>query len=126
MVAGWVNAFREAVVRLSVLSPDGKERQPVEVVIDTGFNGHLTLPPHLIAALDLPFRRNGRAILGDGSTVTFDIHEAVVLWNGQPRRVPVDAADTDPLLDTGLLSGHELRVEFIDGGRTSIKPLALF
>src|ERR1700712_2691718 len=104
MITGWVNAFREAVIQLPVRSLGGQE-QGVEVVIDTGFNGYLTLPPHLIEALDLSFRRNGRAVLGDGSEVTFDIHEAVILWGGQLRRIPVDSAETEPLLGMGLLEG---------------------
>ena len=94
-------------------------------MIDTGFNGYLTLPSGLIASLGLPFRRNGRALLGDGSTTTFDIHEAIILWDGRLRRIPVDSADTDPL-GTGLLQGHELSVEFIDGGKTLIRALPLF
>jgi clan AA aspartic protease len=112
-------------VRLPVKGLQGRE-QSVEAVIDTGFNGYLTLPLDLIRELGLPFRRSGRAVLGDGSEVTFDIHEAVILWDGQPRRVPVDAADTDPLLGTGLLSGHELSVQFIEGGEALIRSLPLF
>jgi clan AA aspartic protease len=125
MISGWVNAYREAIVRLPMRNSEGLE-QAVEAVIDTGFNGYLTLPPELIASLGLPFRRNGRALLGDGSTTTFDIHEAIILWDGRLRRIPVDSADTDPLLGTGLLQGHELNVEFIDGGKTLIRALPLF
>lgn len=125
MISGWVNAYREAVVRLPVRNSEGRE-QAVEAVIDTGFNGYLTLPSGLIASLGLPFRRSGRALLGDGSTTTFDIHEAIILWDGRLRRIPVDSVDTDPLLGTGLLQGHELSVEFIDGGKTLIRALPLF
>jgi clan AA aspartic protease len=124
MISGWVNAYREAVVRLPLRGVQGWE-QSVEAVIDTGFNGYLTLPSDLIRELGLPFRRNGRAVLGDGSEITFDIYEAVILWDGRPRRVPVDAADTDPLLGTGLLSGHELSVQFIEGGDALIRSLPL-
>ena len=66
MISGWVNAFQEAIVRLPVLGPQGQE-QAVEAVVDTGFNGHLTLPSELIAELGLPFRSNGRAVLGDNA-----------------------------------------------------------
>lgn len=124
MISGWVNAYREAIVQLPLRS-QGRE-QPIDALIDTGFNGYLTLPPHLIESFGLPFLRNGRAVLGDGSTVTFDIHEAVILWNGRPRRIPVDAADTEPLLGMGLLEGHELNVQVIHGGQAVIKPLPMF
>jgi len=125
MISGSVNAYREAVVRLPVRNPQGRE-QAIEAVIDTGFNGYLTLPSDLIATLGLPFRRNGRALLGDGSAVTFDIHEAIIVWDSRLRRIAVDAADTDPLLGTGLLYGHELNVQFIEGGSAAIRALSLF
>jgi clan AA aspartic protease len=125
MISGWVNAHREAILHLPVRSLDGQE-QEIEAVIDTGFNGHLTLPPDLVSALQLPFRRSSRALLGDGSAVTFDIHEAVILWGGEPRRIPVDVANTEPLLGMGLLEGYELNVQVIQGGKAFIRPLPLF
>ncbi len=125
MIDCWVNAHREVIVRLSLSSPHGGE-QSIEAVVDTGFNGYLTLPPDVITALGFPFRRNSRAVLGDGSAITFDIHEAVILWDNQLRRIPVDAADTDPLLGTALLYGHELYAEFIEGGKASIRALHSF
>jgi clan AA aspartic protease len=125
MILGWVNTYREAVVRLPVRGLQDRE-QTVEVVIDTGFNGYLTLPPDLISALGLPFRRSGRAVLGDGSEITFDIHEAVILWDGQPRRIAVDAADTEPLLGMSLLDGHELNLQVIEGGQALIRSLQPF
>jgi hypothetical protein len=42
------------------------------------------------------------------------------------RRIAVDGADTDPLLGTGLLYGHELNVQFIEGGSAAIRALSLF
>jgi clan AA aspartic protease len=122
MIRGRVNTFLEAVARLQVLSSQGQE-QAIDAVIDTGFNGYLTLPPAVIATLGLPFRRSGRAELGDGSSVTFDIHELVILWDGRPRRIPVDAADTEPLLGMGLLYGHELSVQAVEGGEVAVKAL---
>jgi clan AA aspartic protease len=124
MVAGRVSSFLEAMVSLSLQSPQGHE-QTIEAVVDTGFNGHLTLPADVIAGLGLPFRRSGRAVLADGSSITFDIHEAVIFWDGQPRRIPVDAADTEPLLGMGLLYGSELAIEVVESGSVLIRTLPL-
>lgn len=53
--------------------------------VDTGFNGWLSLPPDLIAELNLRWKRRGRAILGDGSECVFNVYEAVVFWDGELR-----------------------------------------
>ena len=123
MIRGTVSAFREALVTLTVHGPAGDEQQ-VEAVIDTGFDGMLTLPSNVIVALGLPWRSRGRAILADGSESIYDIYEGSVLWEGMPRRVLVDAVETTPLLGMGLLEGSELRIEAKEGGQVTIAPLA--
>ena len=79
MTKGRVNVHREALVPLPLRGPQGEEHT-IEAVIDTGYNGFLTLPPSLITLLGFPFLRSSRAILGDGITIEFDIHEATVIW----------------------------------------------
>jgi clan AA aspartic protease len=99
------------------------QAQEIEAVIDTGFDGSLTLPPSPIAALGLVWRRRGRALLADGSESLFDIHEAVVVWDGEARRIPVDVAPIDPLVGMSLPYGFELTVQARDGGSVTIKRL---
>jgi clan AA aspartic protease len=86
MITGIVTVAREAVISLTIRGPNGQE-QEIEAVIDTGFDGSLTLPLALITALGLPWRRRGRALLADGNESVFDIYEATVLWDGTARRV---------------------------------------
>lgn len=124
MIKGRVNAHREALVSLALRSAQGEEHA-IEAVIDTGYNGFLTLPPDLLEQLNLPFLRSSRAILGDGSTIEFDIHEAAVVWNDGLRRIPVDAADVSPLLGMGLLYGHELSIEVVEDGSVVIRSLQI-
>lgn len=54
MIEGVVNAAYEAVVTLILHGPGGRTRE-IEAVIDTGYNGFLTLPAALVAELRLPF-----------------------------------------------------------------------
>ena len=54
----------------------------VEVVIDTGFTGFLMLPSDLIKRLKLQLIGNRRAILGDGSSVSFDLFADALSSNG--------------------------------------------
>lgn len=115
MITGVVSAYLEALVRITVRGPGGQE-QEIETVIDTGFDGALSLPPARIAALSLPWRRRGRALLADGSESLFDIYEATSVWDGTARRIAVDAADTDPLLGMALLYGYELTLQAVVEG----------
>lgn len=122
MIAGIVTAYREAVIPVTVRGFEEQE-QDVEAVIDTGFDGWLTLPALQIATLRLPWRRRGRAMLADGNEALFDVYEATVIWDGRLRRIAVDCVDSDPLVGMSLLDGHELTVQVIDGGRVGIKAL---
>jgi clan AA aspartic protease len=122
MITGVVTASHQTIIRLTVHGPDGQQ-QEITAVIDTGFDGTLTLPPALIATLGLVWRRRGRAPLADGSESLFDIYEATVDWDGEPRRIAVDEADIDPLVDLSLLYGYELIVQAIEGGPVIIQPL---
>jgi clan AA aspartic protease len=121
MITGAVNAYREAVIYLTVHGSQTEEE--IEAIVDTGFSGFLTLPPLLIATLGLPYRRRGCAILADGSESLFDVHEATVIWDGQTRRVAAGIADTDPLVDMALLYSHELTVQAVEGGGVFIRAL---
>jgi predicted aspartyl protease len=66
MIQRTVNDEHEAVIQIVVIGPKGQRRQ-IEAVVDTGFNGHLSLPASLIKKLGLPWRRRAIAELADGS-----------------------------------------------------------
>ncbi len=120
MIEGAVNAAYEAALTLSVRGPGGRPRE-IEAVVDTGYNGFLTLPPVLVGELDLPFVTSGDATLADGSAVSFDIHAVTVDWDGHARHIEADAAETTPLVGMRLLAGHDLLVEVEHGGRVVIE-----
>jgi clan AA aspartic protease len=122
MITGAVTADREAVIRMVVRGPAGQE-QEVEAVVDTGFDGWFSLPPALIALLELPWRRRGRALLADGNETVFDIYDGTVVWDESPRRIAVDEASTAPLVGMALLDGYELNVQVRSGGGLKIRSL---
>ena len=123
MITGTVTAYREAIIRFNVRGPGGEEKT-VEAVIDTGFDGILTLPTTVVAALRLPWRTRERAILADGSATMFNMYEASVLWDGKLRRVLIQAVDTTPLVGMGMLQGYELRIEAVARDRVIITELS--
>jgi clan AA aspartic protease len=112
----------EAIVRLTVQGPAGQQ-DDIDAVIDTGFDGWLTLPPELIAQLGLAWDRRGRATLGGGTDCYFDVYEGVVLWDGQPRPTFVDEADTIALAGMSLLKSFKLTIEVRTQGQVTIAAL---
>lgn len=122
MITGIVNADFEPIIPLSVCDSNGKVYTQ-DAIVDTGFNGWLSLPPDLIAQLNLRWKRRGRAILGDGSECIFDVYEAVVIWDGNLLTIPVDEADAEPLVGMSLMEGFQLLVQVFEGGTVTIESL---
>jgi predicted aspartyl protease len=73
--------------------------------------------------LDLKWRGQAHAMFGDGNVQAFDVYAATVTWDGQPRTVEVDAADTDPLIGMGLIYRYDLRIHVVEGGTVTIEAL---
>jgi len=122
MILGVVNTQMEATIRFPVR--DMAERtHEIEAVIDTGFNGSLTLPSAVITALGLPWRTRSLVILGNGAEDLCDIYAATVLWDGKPRNILVESADTDPLVGMALLYGYDIRIHVVESGRVSLERL---
>ena len=121
MITGRVTAQRDAVVRLVVLD---SVHQPydIDAVIDTGFNGFLTLPHAMVQTLQLPLAGNRRVTLGDGSTVVLDLYLATILWDTQPREVLVLAAEGGSLMGMAMLNGHRVILHVVDNGDVLIDP----
>ena len=65
-----MNASLEAVVTIALQGPAGQVEE-VNAVIDTGFNGYLTLPTMIVADMELPVVGEGEAVLADGQRGCF-------------------------------------------------------
>ncbi len=121
MTIGYV-AGQQARIGVAFLLA-GQPSIEMEFVIDTGFEGALTMPPEAVAALGLPFDQELIANLADDSSIRVDVHRARILWNGEVRTVAVLATGKRPLLGTSLLEGYEVNIPFADGRTVTIEPL---
>jgi clan AA aspartic protease len=94
------------------------ERSDVEIecVVDTGFEGFLTLPLAVIAELRLPYAGRIDANLADSSNVSTEVYWVTVLWSGIEREIAVLGMGHRPLVGTALLEDHHLSIDFCDGG----------
>ena len=116
-----VSDGREATVSLKVIGAGSdRDSSNIQVAIDTGFTGHLKLPPETVRSLSLPERGFVEVELADGGLATLGVYEARVLWHWRPLRVPVYEADGAPLIGMSLLRGSTLTIEVIPRGAVTI------
>ena len=95
----------------------------IECVVDTGFEGFLTLPSAAIAQLGLPYLAQINANLADNSNVATDVYLATVVWNGVARDIAVLAMGRRPLIGTALLQNYHLSIDFCAGGTVLIDEI---
>ena len=122
MIHGVVSRNREATISLVVVN-ENRQTKLITAVIDTGYTGYLSLPSEIITELNLSWTGIDRGTLGDGSEVTFEVYAAKVIWDGEYRDIPVNEAETDPLVGISLLYGYDLHIQTVEGGDVTIKLL---
>lgn len=122
MIYGVVNSRREATLPL-VVGNSSAQREVIDTVIDTGFNGFLSLPSEVITRLGLSWTISNSATLGDGSQTVFDFYTGTVIWDGQYRQIDIAESETEPLLGMAMLYGYRLQVDTVEGGRVKIAAL---
>ena len=122
MIPGEVAATREIMVSFAVRDTKGAPLI-VRTVVDTGFGGHLMLPPVMVATLGLVQSGTVTVVLGDGSEAYLPEYKAVVIWDGRDRDIVVYVADGDPLVGMELLYGFDFHVHVVDGGMVALNRL---
>jgi clan AA aspartic protease len=121
MMTGTVNTVLEATLRLQVHGTNSQAE--VTAVIDTGYNGSLTLPRALVTALALMPLASRSVTLGDASRRVLDFYEAEIIWDGQQQTIALLCVEGDPLIGTALLKGYKMEAEFVIGGPVRILAL---
>lgn len=123
MISGTVTVNGEAIIRLEILGAHG-ERKEIETILDTGFNGSLTLPGHIIDELHLPEAGSQYVILADGSEVLMEMHLARILWHeGREYEILALRAEGGSLVGMELLHGNRVILDVIENGDVTIDAL---
>jgi len=122
MIQGIVTSDREAIVRLQILDAMGNSTE-IDTVIDTGFNGYMTLPLATIRQQGLTLYGTRSVILGDGTQAMLDIYKVTLLWMGQSRNIQVLAAEGGALIGMALLYGCDVSLRVLDGGPVTVTPI---
>ena len=120
MITGKINHHLEAVIIVDFVGSDGLLHS-LEVVLDTGYNGDLTLPQDVIQQLGLVLLGRRSAILANGESVVLNAYLGTVSWHGLPRQVIILQTDEDPLLGMSLLQESRVTLEVWDDGGVIIE-----
>ncbi len=123
MIRGRVSGNQQALIAVDILDGEGRP-QSVEVVIDTGFTGYLTLPPQSISQLGLPSVGQRTFELANGELFDFQVYLGSVSWHGRPSDVLVLQSDSDPLLGMALLWGSRVTLDALSDGEVAIEALS--
>ena len=110
MIRGTVFPNRQALIAVALLDTAG-QFQSFEFILDTGFDGDLSLPRQTLQRLDA-FLEGGQPVeLADGSRTTANIWAATALWDGERRTVSIMESEGEPLLGMSLLWQNRIILE---------------
>ncbi len=123
MIKGKMDSSQQALVTIDVIDGEGNIRS-LEVVLDTGFTGDLTLPTGSIQRLGLRFVGERTFELANGELFAFEAFLAAVSWHGRLRDVLVLKSDSAPLLGMTLLWGSKVTMDTLTDGEVTIEELS--
>ncbi len=116
MISGQVSIRRDASqleARITIdIAGDDRIFRSVEVLIDTGFTGALSLPESAAHELGLSSARAERVTLADGRSIRANVHAGRILWHGQPLDVRVQTLGSYPMIGTALLANCRLTIDW--------------
>jgi clan AA aspartic protease len=121
MIIGTV-ANLEATIQIEIRDRTGALHLLLAIV-DTGYNGHLTLPQSVISSHGLASSGKLRAMLADGTIVSMNTYIAEIQWFDTLRKVVVTEAEGGPLIGMGLLEGSRMILDVTENGRVIIESL---
>ena len=120
MIVARVNDNFDAYVPLELLRNGAIH--PVRFVVDTGFNGYLSVTSHLVRLLNLQVIDVQDGILADGRRDVFETVDIVVNWLDGPRRIRAQVLG-EPMLGTRMLNGCQIHGIWQPGSEITIsKP----
>lgn len=120
MILGHV---RDSMPRVSLSLPGRSGPVLVEFIVDTGFEGDLSLPYSLIPHLEASFSLERDLRLANGLIQKQRAYHITLEWNNEERVAEIIVLENDPLLGAVLLDGMHVSLDMTDGGDVQIEPL---
>ena len=110
-LTGYVDELRQPRTKLTVKG--NRKTIVVEPVIDTGFDGYLSLPVSIAIPLGLELKGQVPVEFADGSMKNELTFQGAVFW--QEHECPIDIFLTESkeaLVGSGLMQGQELTISY--------------
>ncbi len=123
MISGSVTDLLDAIVSKTERGDDLLSIQ-IQVVIDTGFSGDLTLTSAAIESLGLAWLCRQEGMLADGELHILDVYEGEVVFGNEERVVEIELAELEPLIGMQLLINKRLTIDVQPGGVVTIDSLS--
>lgn len=114
--------WRDGFPRVTLTLPGLREPLEVEFIVDTGFEGGITLPEALVSQLEVSVQERRAIKLAGGLRQRCYSYEMIVQWEDEARLVEVLTLEGAPLLGNDLWKGQSLYAENTDGGDVLIEP----
>ena len=119
MIKGVVGESLTPTVALEVKG-DAGQSVTVDALIDTGFNGYLTLPLDVLQGLQAAPYDKVYAVLADGSEIIAARYIVRVIWDGTEKIIGADEAESLPLIGMELMLDYVVSVEAWNSGQVTI------
>ena len=119
MIIGTVTDELDPVVTIQVRDSSGAFHD-VEVVVDTGFTGAVSLTPALVQRLNLTWFSREEGILADGSRIAFDSYLANVLCDSCEQLTQICVMDGTPVIGMRGLNGFSIEIDVRPHGQVRI------
>ena len=118
MILGHIRDYMPRV-SLTLLGVNGP--LSIEFILDTGFEGELSLPYQLLSLVDAIFLEERTLQFADGSLVKRSAYMVDLEWNDEVRPTEVVVLENAPLLGAILLNETHVDLEMRSGGEVVIE-----
>lgn len=112
MIEGIVNNSDEPIIKLEIILSRNSSRK-VNAVIDTGFNGYISIPTAFIEESDWDFLGTEEYELANGDIVGEKVYIGRIFFDGDELKVfSLTNRSSDILIGTKILKNKILKIDF--------------
>ncbi|MBM3709897.1 MAG: hypothetical protein FJW61_05700 [Actinobacteria bacterium] len=114
MIEGIVNNFDEPIIKLDLILSNNISKT-ISAIIDTGFNGYISVPINFVKESDWDFIGTEEYELANGEIVEERVFIGKIIFDGEELQVfSLTNRSIDILIGTKILKNKILKVDFLN------------